>query len=140
MPRATNFDESRWDRPSEFFPERFLGYDESAATYINITDPTQRDHWSYGAGRRVCPGVHLAEKSLYLNISRLLWGFNMMKKEVNGEVIEPNSGMVPGWLSIPAPFECDIRVRSEQHSKIITKEWESSKQTAMASAASFSVQ
>ena len=121
--RATNFDPDRWEEPEKFIPERFLGYDQPAATYINIADPTKRDHWSYGAGRRVCPGVHVAEKSLFINIARLIWGFTIKKKVVNGEVIEPDTKMVPGWLSIPGPFECDIKVRSKKHEEIIRGEW-----------------
>lgn len=78
---------------------------------------------SYGAGRRVCPGVHLAERSLFLNISRILWSFNIGKKKVDGMVVEPDTEMVPGWFSIPKPFECDITVRSEKHADIIEKYW-----------------
>ncbi len=114
-----NYDPARWDSPYEFMPERYLGYDLPAASYLNITDPNDRDHFSYGAGRRVCPGVHIAEKSLFLNISRLLWAFNVTKKAN----VEPNAEMVPGWLSIPMPFECDINVRSERHKEIIERTW-----------------
>jgi len=94
-------------------PERYLGYNLPAASYLNITDPNDRDHFSYGAGRRVCPGVHIAEKSLFLNISRLLWAFNVTKKAN----VEPNAEMVP------MPFECDIQVRSEKHKAIIEGTW-----------------
>lgn len=105
-------------------PERFLGYDLAAAAYLNIADPDNRDHFSYGAGRRVCPGVHVAEKSLYLNIARVLWAFNIAKKTGDdGEVIEPNTAMVPGWMTIPQPFECAITVRSEEKRALIKKIW-----------------
>jgi hypothetical protein len=105
-------------------PERFLGYDLPAAAYINIADPDDRDHFSYGAGRRVCPGVHVAEKSLYLNIARVLWAFNISKKiSEDGKVIEPNAAMVPGWMTIPQPFECSITVRSEKKSELIKQIW-----------------
>jgi len=106
LPRATNYNPKLFDEPFEYRPERYLAYDQSAAAYLNIADPTQRDHWSYGAGRRVCPGIHLAEKSLYLNIARLLWGFSTSKKVVNGQVVEPSEEMVKGWMCIPGTFEC----------------------------------
>lgn len=105
-------------------PERYLGHPLPAAAYLNVTDPYDRDHVSYGAGRRVCPGVHIAEKSLFLNISRLLWGYDVIKKvDEHGKEIEVDDSMVPGWLSIPNPFECDIRVRSERHEEIIRETW-----------------
>ncbi|KIW93064.1 uncharacterized protein Z519_06914 [Cladophialophora bantiana CBS 173.52] len=125
---AINYDPSHWDKPDEFMPERFLGYDLPAASYINIGDPNQRDHFSYGAGRRVCPGVHVAEKSLYLNIARVLWAFNISKKVgKDGSLIEPNTAMVPGWMTIPQPFECDITVRSEKKAALINNIWAEAK-------------
>ncbi|KAF4620164.1 hypothetical protein G7Y89_g14657 [Cudoniella acicularis] len=120
---AINYDPERWESPYEFKPERYLGYDLPAAAYLNVADPNQRDHVSYGAGRRVCPGIHVAENSLYLNISRILWGFNIKKKQVNGKEITPSGDMVPGWMCIPQPFECAIEVRSAKHAKIIECIW-----------------
>jgi hypothetical protein len=75
--------------------------------------------------RRVCPGVHLAEKSLYIVVTRTLWGFNITKKiGRDGSVIEPNQVMMPGFLSVPEMFECDITCRSQQHEKLIRKSYE----------------
>ena len=109
-------------------PERFLGYDLPAAAYLNIANPNDRDHFSYGAGRRVCPGVHVAEKSLFLNIARVLWAFNISKKlDKEGNAIEPNTAMVPGWMTIPQPFECSITPRSEQKAALITEIWQEAK-------------
>lgn len=106
-------------------PERYLNHPLPAAAYINATDPNDRDHFSYGAGRRVCPGVHLAEKSLFLNIARVLWAFDLAKKKdlETGEIIEPEASMVPGWMTIPLPFKCQITVRSEEKKGLIEKEW-----------------
>ena len=61
-----------------------------------------RDHWAFGAGyvqkfsplllagvyvrvfipncarsRRICPGIHVAERELWLAISRLLWAYDI---------------------------------------------------------------
>jgi hypothetical protein len=109
-------------------PERFLGYDLPAASYVNIADPNERDHFSYGAGRRICPGIHVAEKSLFLNIARVLWAFNITKKvDEDGVVIEPNEAMVPGWMTIPQPFDCTISPRSEKKAQLITEIWTKAK-------------
>ena len=32
--------------------------------------------------------------------------------------------MMPGFFSVPEPFECDIRPRSEAHAKVIGEEGE----------------
>ena len=105
-------------------PERYLNHPLPAAAYLNIADPNDRDHFSYGAGRRVCPGVHVAEKSLYLNIARVLWAFNISKKvDTGGQTVEPEAGMMPGWMTIPLPFECEIKCRSEKKAKIVEELW-----------------
>ncbi|KAF1344982.1 cytochrome P450 [Delphinella strobiligena] len=108
------------ESPAEFRPERYLDKPLSAADYINSNDPYERDHFTYGAGRRVCPGVHVAERSLYINIVRTLWGFNISKsKAADGSAIEPEMGMIRGFLSVPKPFECTVSPRSAQHVKVI---------------------
>lgn len=59
-------------------------------------------------------------------ISRILWGFNIQKKRnSDGSVIEPTTRMMPGFLSVPTPFECDISCRSEEHRKLIEEGFES---------------
>jgi len=73
----------------------------------------------------VCPGVHVAERSLYINIARVLWGFNITKRiGPNGKIIEPTQAMVRGFMSVPEEFECDITPRSENHVRIMREEFE----------------
>jgi len=103
-----------------------------------------RDHFAYGGGRRICPGLHVAEQSLFVNIARLLWGFNIehARKE-NGEIIPVDfttNGLSPGFLSIPKPFKCctpsyasDLAItpRSPRHEHILRKEWKEASQTGV---------
>jgi hypothetical protein len=122
--RAIHRDSDLWPNPDAFDPSRYLDHTASAADYINASDPATRDHFSYGAGRRVCPGVHVAERSLFINISRVLWGFNLSKKVgKDGNVVQVTEKMAPGFFSVPEKFECDIRPRSEEHAGIMKREW-----------------
>lgn len=101
---------------------------------MNSADPFERDHFSYGAGRRACPGVHVAERSLFINVSRVLWGFNISKKMgPDGKEIDVTDSMMPGFFSVPEPFECHIEPRNPYHTRLMReagrsaeKEWESS--------------
>jgi cytochrome P450 len=44
----------------------------------------------FGYGRRVCPGVHLAEVSLFLNVAGILATFNISKTlDERGMEVEP---------------------------------------------------
>jgi cytochrome P450 len=67
----------KYQDPDKFAPERFLGDDRDAFSSAVESDIHQRDHFHYGFGRRMCPGIHFAEASLFVVISGLLWGFNI---------------------------------------------------------------
>ncbi|KAI1608317.1 cytochrome P450 [Exophiala viscosa] len=122
---AIHMDESLHENARAFNPSRYLDSPLPAADYMNVSDPYQRDHFTYGAGRRGCPGVHVAERSLFINIVRTLWGFNIEKtRDIAGNVMEPETEMYPGFLSVPKPFEASIRVRSPQHEKVIREAYQ----------------
>src|SRR3981189_2622474 len=74
---AIHYDEERYPDPYNFIPERYFDHKLPAADYIAIGDPYKRDHFTYGAGRRACPGVHVAEKSMveeaYSQPNRSIW-------------------------------------------------------------------
>jgi hypothetical protein len=76
-----------------------------------LADVNARDHFGFG-GRRICPGLHIAERSVVINLARLLWGFNIdLAKDGNGDIIPVDfttDGLVPGAMSNAKPFECCI--------------------------------
>jgi cytochrome P450 len=62
--RAIHNDPELYDRPDEFLPER---YEQSPLGFKpDVDDATDgiRKTYAFGAGRRICPGSHLAESSL----------------------------------------------------------------------------
>jgi cytochrome P450 len=85
---AIHQNESKYPNPNIFEPERYINYSLSAVDAANLRDAEERDHWAYGAGRRICAGIHVAEVSLFIVCSRLLWGFNMsLSKDAAGKDI-----------------------------------------------------
>ncbi|KAJ6017973.1 cytochrome P450 [Penicillium sp. IBT 35674x] len=74
---AIGHDANRHEDPERFWPERYSHDQTTTMQSINSPDVTQRDHFAFGSGRRVCPGYHVAERSLGVSIMRLLWAFDI---------------------------------------------------------------
>jgi cytochrome P450 len=91
---------------------RFYDFPLSAAESAAAADPNDRDHYSYGGGRRICPGMHVAERSLFIDIARLMWGFDIRNaKDETGREIPVDAtfgGMLPGATATPKPFKCGM--------------------------------
>ncbi|KAF2180282.1 cytochrome P450 [Zopfia rhizophila CBS 207.26] len=125
---GTHYDAERYPNPEVYDPMRFLDHKLSAAKSAAAADPYARPHFSYGGGRRICPGMHVAERSLYLNVARLFWGFNIAHaKDENGNdiLVDPSfNNLLPGSMTAPKPFQCEIRPRSPQHEMVLRQEWQ----------------
>ena len=94
----------------------------TAGECIHTSDVNLRDHWSFGAGRRVCAGYNLAENSLLILTARLLWAFAVHPStdEKNGQEMKYDVwNYYPTHLFGPKPFPVDFRVRSDAKKQII---------------------
>ncbi|KAG2075334.1 cytochrome P450 [Suillus decipiens] len=90
--------------PEIFNPQRWLDSEGRLKDDMNLKFLT------YGFGRRVCPGQHLANHSLYITLALLLWSFRVAQR--------PNAPINTHAFSdsvIPhaAPFEIDVIPRME---------------------------
>ncbi|KAI1377149.1 cytochrome P450 2D18 [Hypoxylon crocopeplum] len=117
-------DANRYTDPGSFNPRRFEDQTQLASVYANSSDYQKRDHFGYGIGRRICPGIHLAERALFLAVARIMWAFTIRpKKDAMGKPIAidvaPETGYRDGFLNQCFPFEVDITVRSERRLETI---------------------
>ncbi|EXJ75912.1 uncharacterized protein A1O5_00420 [Cladophialophora psammophila CBS 110553] len=124
-------DTSEYDRPEEFIPERFLN--DKFGSKGNNPNPqddesNRRVTYSFGAGRRVCPGQRLAENSLMINMSKMAWAFDI-KADQNAPPLDLDveTGYSDGFVFGPNPFSASFSIRSEQHQETILKEYEEAK-------------
>lgn len=115
---AMHHDERRWERPDDFIPERFASHPKLASQYTS--DGPARDHFGYGAGRRVCPGIHLAERNLFVAMAKLLWAFDFRKPPGVDAKVESSIG----FLQCVRDYGCDISVRSEMRAETIRREFQ----------------
>jgi len=109
-------DERRFENPYEFDPERYIQDSLSSNDSAKLNDANQRDHWMFGAGRRICPGIITAERELWLVISRMLWAFEMT--EVPGQEIDLKEYDGKSGRS-PMPFHINILPRDANIKKIV---------------------
>lgn len=135
-------DPETYPDPFTFDPERHIASPGKEAQ----KDPRKV---CFGYGRRICPGMYLAEASLYSCVSMSLSVFDIKKAVENGVPITPvhenTSGIiryVSGltflssffcWIagshklnsflnSYPKPFKCVIKPRSEKAVSLIAEE------------------
>jgi len=115
---SCNNDPQLFDDPRTFNPARH-NLNLSVGQAAVAADMKDKDMWTFGAGRRICPGLHVAERSLFLAIARLLWTFNIAPaKHPDGTVIDIDPDEVTQSLAArPVPFRFVIP-RQELESKL----------------------
>ena len=74
--------------------------------------------------------MDIAENSLFLSISRILWAFNISKeKDAQGNEITPDPDDIMGGLAaMPAKFPAKILPRSEERAKAVRDAWKLSQE------------
>jgi cytochrome P450 len=78
------------DDADEFKPERHLGVNGELLPGPKETN--QEGHVSFGFGRRVCVGKHLANDSLFIHTARTLWATSIKcARDENGKELPPNT-------------------------------------------------
>ncbi|RIB18711.1 cytochrome P450 [Gigaspora rosea] len=116
-----HMDEKRYENPKEFKPERFLGFTESS-TALAKGNYENRDHFGFGAGRRLCTGIHMAERELLLGVSRLLWCFkieNALGKD--GKPIPINLDKIRNGLTVwPEDYKVRLIKRHDNVEKVLS--------------------
>ncbi|RKU42018.1 hypothetical protein DL546_004929 [Coniochaeta pulveracea] len=122
---AINMDPVRHPNPRQFMPERYRDDRQTLADAAANPDATKRDQFTFGAGRRICPGIHVAERSLFLGISRILWAFDIEPGlDANGKPIIPDpEKLTQGFVCMPEPFQARITPRSKERAEVVREQW-----------------
>jgi hypothetical protein len=83
--RSILHDETLYPLPFTFLPERFL--DEKGR--LSTSAAAEAANIAFGFGRRICPGLYLAENSVFLGIATILAVFDIRRTvdEMGREVV-----------------------------------------------------
>jgi len=122
---AIHREEALYPDPETFNPDRWLDpkfptYREPLTQYPNVSN-----YSAFGFGRRICPGMHIAERSLNILVARIAWACDIRKKiGSDGKEVEvPLYDYVPGFNVQPIWFAFDLKARSEERWKIVQEEY-----------------
>ncbi|KAI0321505.1 cytochrome P450 [Amylostereum chailletii] len=110
-------DPEMFESPEDFIPERFLETKDSRLEPFELP---------FGFGRRVCPGMHLALNSIFINVSRILWAFEILPAEGRG--LPDVWAFTNGFNSWPESFDARFVARGELVKECIERELESAKE------------
>ncbi|KEP48417.1 cytochrome P450 family protein [Rhizoctonia solani 123E] len=99
-----------YENPECFNPDRFL----------DLAVPKLP---AFGFGRRLCPGIHYAEASIFITVVSILAVYNITKaKDENGQEITPSTeGVAESVVYHPKPFKCVFTPRSDKHQELIAE-------------------
>ncbi|KAK4113048.1 putative cytochrome P450 phenylacetate 2-hydroxylase [Canariomyces notabilis] len=102
---AADYDDSHFNNPYRFIPERYLDQGEGSGTA----------HYAYGAGSRMCAGSHLANRELYTAYIRLITAFTMhpARDPADAPILDAiECNAIPTALTTePKPFKVGFKVR-----------------------------
>lgn len=89
--RGMNHDEKVYGPDvHEFNPARFL--EGSGKPLPSVSDTKDEGHVTYGFGRRICVGRHVANNNLFIQFASMAWACNIQaKKDAQGKPIMPDA-------------------------------------------------
>jgi len=105
-------DPATYPEPDLFKPERFLNADGSLRD-----DPTLIS--VFGFGKRICPGRHFVDASLFIFIASLLSIFNMESGRDGGDKLSDYTYTGGAIISFPNQFPCSFVPRDKRARELI---------------------
>ncbi|KZS94002.1 cytochrome P450 [Sistotremastrum niveocremeum HHB9708] len=112
-------DPKHYPSPDEFNPERYI--DSSGPKPVLRKDVQDPEDYTFGFGRRVCPGRHFATTGLWIAMATILTVFEIsMPLDEDGNPITPTLEFGIGTVSHPGPFKCKLTPRSDNVKSLLT--------------------
>ena len=106
--------------PEIFNPERWLSPDYPTFREPLTKYPNLQNFSAFGFGRRICPGMNIAEKSLHLLVARIAWACEIRKKP---DIEIPWYDYTSGFNVQPKPFVFELKPRSVEKERLVETTW-----------------
>lgn len=100
------------ERPRTLQSRSLRRFPSPGVEYAASGEWDKRDHYGYGAGRRICPGTHLAERNLFIGVAKIFWAFEYTEPPGSQSDISAESGASHS----PKDYGCGVRLRSYMRS------------------------
>jgi len=115
-----NHGDSLYDDPGVFNPDRYMQNAYGSGLDDNATRG-RRVNYSFGAGRRVCPGQRFAENSMMMHFAKLVWAFDF---QPTGHLpVDSWDGWTEGIVVRPRDLKVSLHLRGEKRRKTIDDAW-----------------
>lgn len=142
-------DPDEFDDPTSYSPGRYLAnyfgiktevaanqrsdnakgaLDDTVVDTFEQSTSSRRQTYAFGGGRRICAGSKMAENSMMMSMSKLLWSFDVLPgsdKELDTDFVTAYKDAI---LTGPKPFSVKFVLRDEKKRNIISREWEKADQ------------
>ncbi|KAG2219240.1 hypothetical protein INT45_009848, partial [Circinella minor] len=97
-------DSKRYYKPDEFIPDRFIHDTHKTMSSAAAGKIEDRDHFTFGWGRRVCPGSLLSESTMF-NVMTSIFAYCTLEPPLNGSLPDLNDYHDQGISVKPPPFK-----------------------------------
>lgn len=139
-------DPEEFDDPDSYQPGRYLGNPfgintdraakessenekgNSSTATTQASSPGRRQTYAFGAGRRICAGSKMAENSMMMSMSKVLWCYDVLPGTDEKLDTDISTAYRDAILTGPKPFPVKFVLRDEKKREIIRKEWEKADQ------------
>jgi cytochrome P450 len=118
---AIHRDEKLYPDPDVFNPDRYLNPQYPTYKEPLEQNPNIKRFSAFGFGRRICPGLETADRSLFIQIATLAWACDISKKigSDGKEIPVPWYDYTEGSNVMPKPFEFELKPRSDERARMV---------------------